>query len=137
MDIVTLEAVQRRFTRLILGMRGLSYQERINSLGLYSLAFRRVRGDLIQTYKILRRLDRVDGEKFSPVGESRTRVHRYKIKGQSFKTEVRRNFLSQRVVNLRNYPFQRVVEVGSLQVFKVEVDKYLIEGYGEMAQKRS
>ena len=38
-DIVTLEAVQRRFTRLIPGMRGLSYQERLNSLGLYSLQF--------------------------------------------------------------------------------------------------
>ena len=99
-DLVTLEAVQGGFIRLIPGMRGLSYQERLNSLGLYSLEFRRVRGDLIQTYQILRELDRVDGEMFSLVGESQTRAHNYKIKGQSFKTEVRRNLFSQRVVNL-------------------------------------
>ena len=43
-DVVALEAVQRRFTRLIPEMRGLSYEERLNSLGRYSLEFRRMRG---------------------------------------------------------------------------------------------
>ena len=48
-----MEGVQRRFTRLIPGMSGLSYKERLSRLGLYSLKFRRVRGDLTETYKIL------------------------------------------------------------------------------------
>ena len=47
-DILVIEAVQQRFTRLISGMVGLSYEERMERLGLYSLEFRRMRGDLIR-----------------------------------------------------------------------------------------
>ena len=61
-DILALEGVQRRFTRLIPEMRGLAYEERLNRLGLYSLEFRRLRGDLIETYKIMKGLDRVEAE---------------------------------------------------------------------------
>ena len=49
------EAVQRRLTPLIPGMKGRSYKERLYRLGLYPLEFRRMRGDLIETCKILRR----------------------------------------------------------------------------------
>ena len=49
-DILVIEAVQLRFTRLIPGMAGLSYEERLKRLGLYSLEFRRMRGYLIETY---------------------------------------------------------------------------------------
>ena len=83
------------------GMIGLSYEERLSQLGLYSLAFRRVRGDLIETYKILRGLDRVDSKRMFPmVGESRTRGHSLRIIGKPFRTEVRANFFTQRVVNV-------------------------------------
>ena len=36
-DVLVLEGVQRRSTRMIPGMKGLSYEERLRSLGLYSL----------------------------------------------------------------------------------------------------
>jgi len=53
---------------------------------------------LIETYRILRGLDRVDVERMFPlVGKTRTREHNLRLKGQSFKTEMRRNFFSQRV----------------------------------------
>ena len=57
-DIISLEVVQRRFTRMIPSMEGLSHEERLNRLGLYSLEFRRMRGELIETYRILKGLDR-------------------------------------------------------------------------------
>ena len=67
------------------------------------MEFRRVRGDLIETYKILTGLDRVDSERmFSMVGESRTRGYSLRIRGKPFRTEVRRNFFTQRVVNVCN-----------------------------------
>ena len=48
-----LEGIQRTFTRMIDGMDDLSYKERLNKLGLTTLLERRMRGDLIETYKIL------------------------------------------------------------------------------------
>eukprot|EP00061_Rhincodon_typus_P011382 g36338.t1 len=48
---IKLEMVKKRFTRMLPGMEGLSYKER---LGLFSLECRRLRVDLIEFYKILR-----------------------------------------------------------------------------------
>ena len=54
-----------------------------------------MRGDLVETYKILTRLDRVDSERMFPmVGESRTRGYSLRIRGKPFRTEVRRNFFT-------------------------------------------
>ena len=46
-DVLALERVQRRFTRMIPGMKSLSYEERLRTLGLYSLEFRRLRGGIL------------------------------------------------------------------------------------------
>ena len=76
-------------------------------------------GDLIETYRILRGLDRVDVERMFPlVGETGTRGRCLRAKERSFKTEMRRNFFIQRVVNLCNSLPQRAVEARSLSVFK-------------------
>ena len=48
-----MESVQRRFTRLIDGIGLLPYSESLERLGLTTLAERRLRGDLIETFKIL------------------------------------------------------------------------------------
>uniref|UniRef100_A0A4W3INT4 Gephyrin n=1 Tax=Callorhinchus milii TaxID=7868 RepID=A0A4W3INT4_CALMI len=62
-------------------MRGLTYEDRLSKLALYSLEYRRIRSDLIETYKILKNLDRVDALRLFPlVGESKTRDHSLKIK---------------------------------------------------------
>ena len=83
--VLALEGVQQRFTRLIPGMVGLMCEERLTRLGLFSLEFRRMRGDLTETYKILT-LDRVDaGRMFLMVGEPRTRGHSLRIRGRPFR----------------------------------------------------
>ena len=77
-------------------MEGLSYEERLDRLGLYSLEFRRLRGDLIETYKILKGLDRLDvGKMFLMLRESRTRGYSLRIRGRPFRTEMRKNFFTQ------------------------------------------
>ena len=137
-DILAIEGVQRRFTRLIPGMAGLSYAERMERLGLYTLEFRRMRGDLIETYKIVKGLDTLEaGNMFPMLGESRTRGHSLRIRGKPFRTETRKHFFSQRVVSLWNSLPQRAVEAGSLDTFKRELDRALkdsgVRGYGEKA----
>ena len=51
--IEELEKVQRRATKKIPGMSELSYPERLKILKLPTLAYRRLRGDLLEIYKIL------------------------------------------------------------------------------------
>ena len=80
----------------------------------------------------------MDVERMFPlVGKTRTRGHNLRLKEQSFKTEMRRNFFSQRVVNLWNSLPQKAVEARSLSAFKTEIDAFLIDkgirGYKEKA----
>ena len=49
-DVEALERVQKRFTRMLPGMEGISYEERLEKLGLFSQERRRLRGDLIEVY---------------------------------------------------------------------------------------
>ena len=51
--IIELESVQRRFTRLIDGIGTAPYSGRLEALQLTTLAERRIRGDLIEVFKIV------------------------------------------------------------------------------------
>ena len=51
--ITAIENVQRRMTRMIPGMKDLSYEARLKYLKLPSLSYRRLRGDVIEMYKII------------------------------------------------------------------------------------
>ena len=60
-DIDVLERVQRRATRMVEECKGKGYEERLRIMKLTTLETRRVRGDLIQVYKILNQIDNIDG----------------------------------------------------------------------------
>eukprot|EP00061_Rhincodon_typus_P001769 g15729.t1 len=79
-------------------LEGLSYREKLNRLGLFSLELRRLRGDLIEVYKIMRGMDRVNSQGlFSRVGKSKTRGHRFMVRGERFKRDLRGNVFTQTV----------------------------------------
>jgi len=59
-DVIALEGVERGSTRMLPGMEHFSYEETLRKLGLLSLEQRRLRGDLIEVYQIMRGKDRVD-----------------------------------------------------------------------------
>ena len=52
-QIKTLESVQRRAAKLVKEVNNKSYTERLHSLDLPTLSYRRRRGDLITAFKIL------------------------------------------------------------------------------------
>ena len=62
-DIKKAESVQHRATKLIPELKDKPYENRLKALHLPSLAYRRKRGDMIQMYKIMNNLIRVDAEK--------------------------------------------------------------------------
>ena len=55
-----LESIQRRATKMVIDLRTMSYEDRLETLGLTKLELRRKRGDLIQIYKIVNGMEEVD-----------------------------------------------------------------------------
>ena len=55
-----LEKVQRRATKMVPELANLSNEKRSKSLGFTDLTTRRTRGDLIQIYKLMNKLEKVN-----------------------------------------------------------------------------
>jgi hypothetical protein len=124
-DIDRIERVQRRATKMIEGLGDVSYEGRLQQTELLSLEKRRVRGDLIQVFKIMKGFCKIDYTKFfhlSTVGI--TRGHRLKLEKKRSKGEVRKQFFSQRVVNSWNSLPQFVIDADSVNSFKNRLDKF-------------
>ena len=64
-DIDLLEGVQPRATKMILGYEHYCYEYRLALCQLSTLEGRRLRGDLIQTFKLLKGLDQINYNNFS------------------------------------------------------------------------
>ena len=73
-----LEGVQRRVTKIIPSLRNLSYEEKLKRLGMFSLRRRRLRGDMIEAFKMIHDIDKVNLEKpFCIDEDGRTRKHSF------------------------------------------------------------
>ncbi len=125
-DIDKLEKVQHRATRLVPALRGLEYEKRMDVLGITTLERRRIRGDLIQTYKLLNGIDKVTwtSEATFAIKDQNdysinTRGHNMKLIREIVKScEQRHNFYTNRVCNVWNALSIDVVQAPSLNSFK-------------------
>jgi ribonuclease P/MRP protein subunit RPP40 len=51
--IINLEKVQMSATKLVESIKHLNYEDRLKKLGIPTLKYRRIRGDLIEVFKIV------------------------------------------------------------------------------------
>ena len=126
-DIVKLEKVQRRALNMITDLKHLDYQEKLLKLDLFSLSKRRLRGDMIETFKIMNEIDKIDSNLFFTRSTSNTRGHNLKLYKGKFRCDARKYFYSQRVVDPWNRLPSVAAEASSLNSFKNNLDKYFAE----------
>ncbi|XP_060577593.1 uncharacterized protein LOC132734763 [Ruditapes philippinarum] len=127
-DINAIESVQRRATKLVGQLRNLSYEQRLKTLKLPSLAYRRFRGDMIEVFKLLHHKEDINYEVFFELNNNaNTRGHGYKLKVKSCRTEIRKHFFSLRVISDWNNLPEVVVNAPSLNSFKNRLDKFMGE----------
>ena len=100
--ILSIEKVQRKFTRLINDIGTLPYGARLQSLNLTTLAERRIRGDLIEVFKIVRGI-----VNYGPNMFRMSRSNLNILSRGSKVSNLRKDFFSERVINHWNgLPYQ-------------------------------
>ena len=117
---------------MIVGLKSKSYEDILIELGLTTLEIRPKRYDLVQTFKIQNCFDKVNPSIwFRTVDDQHTRLTRNTSNSKNliatrFKTDIRRNFFSVRVVSLWNsLPFD-VQESRNVTSFKTKLEKIVI-----------
>ena len=108
--------------------------------GLVLLKERRVRGDMIEVFKVMKGVNKVEKEKwFEMVGDGQrsTRQNTYVneegesmhradiIKKESFRIDVRKNFFTVRVAEMWNNLPYHIKNATTINMFKSRIDAYL------------
>nr|VZI12582.1 unnamed protein product [Spirometra erinaceieuropaei] len=125
-DLSILEKVQRRATKLVGGQGSLPYETRLSNLGLFPLSYRQLRGDLIQTFRILRGHDccLVPADFFHLATTTNLRGHPLKLRVTGAKLDIRKFFFSNRVIEAWNALPTDVVMLTSVEAFKRKLDQF-------------
>jgi hypothetical protein len=122
-------SVQKRVTKQFPGKKNLSYPERLKQLGLLTLAYRQIRGDMIEVYKVIKgcydreassflKLMNETGLRFS------SRINSNKIVHQHVKSNRRKYAFTLRVLRRWNKLPDTVVSAPTLNTFKNRLDRY-------------
>ena len=128
-DIDALEKVQKRFVRQISNVSG-TYEEKLNKIGLTTLQERRVRGDCIETFKMLHGVTNVDPSlwfnKISHAEGPQTRLSTdpLALEIPPSRLDLRKNFFSVRVPQIWNSLPLSMRQSTSVNSFKNAYDKF-------------
>ena len=111
--------------------RHLQYEDRLKKIEIYSLAARRLRGDLIETFKLLYGYTNINFFKLNNTSETR-KANWKLVNPQTTKgLQCRVHFLSLMVINAWNKLPCHVVSPISTNQFKYQLDQYwIINRYG-------
>jgi hypothetical protein len=119
----SIENVQRRATRVIPGLKGKSYEERLKIMKLPSLSYRRLRGDLIEVFKYAHGLYKVPEGLLEFETRTNTWSHGYKLKKLRCNFSTRQHFFSLRITDMWNSLPDDIVGAQSRNAFKNRLDE--------------
>lgn len=120
-DIELLERVQRRVSKMPRTLKRLPYEQRLLRLGLTTLEERRKRGDLIETFKILRGHYSCEVCSFLFSNVNHLRGHLYRLIPERCNRLPRKQFLPNRVVAEWNGLPENAVLAPSTNAFKIQL----------------
>jgi hypothetical protein len=126
-DIEELEKVQRRATKIVPALKNLAYRERLKKCNLPTLHYRRIRGDMIETYKIL--TGKYDNSVVAILtsvdpGSVHTRGNDLRLNKGRAKYDLRKYNFTNRVINTWNSLPNWVVKADTTNTFKNRLDKF-------------
>ena len=124
-DIDRLEKVQARITKLIPAIRHMGYNRRLEKLNLYTLETRRLRGQLIETFKILKGINKIDYRNLFTMSSNLTRSNGWKLELQRFSTSHCGNFFTYKIASTWNRLPSEVVDSSTITQFKKGLDKVI------------
>ena len=116
--ILDIEAVQRTFTRVIDGTSDLNYKQRLQKLGMTTLLERRMRGDLIECFKILNGISNYGRPFFNVSNRTNNLVS----------TSQNLDFFAERVRNYWNKLPEYIKNKNSVNSFKNALDTFRLKG---------
>ncbi|MES9905174.1 MAG: reverse transcriptase family protein [Sedimenticola sp.] len=117
-DIVAIENVQRRATKLVKELSSLSYEERLKNLGLPTLIYRRDRADMVQLYKIMNGFDKAELNSITVASESVTRGNQHKLVKRHYKYKSYMKNFTARCINPWNSLPTECVQSATVNSFK-------------------
>ena len=117
-----LENVQKRATKRVPGLSGFEYPDRLKKLNIPTLAYRRVRGDMIQMYKLHYGFhDKSLPDMFTQnTRASQGHNKKYKVKGST--KNIRKYNFAVKSIPLWNSLPQHVVDSEDIKAFEIALD---------------
>jgi hypothetical protein len=121
-DVRLIENVQRRATKCVKSLKSTSYEDRLKQLKLSTLVYRRMRSDMMLTYKLREENSTIFSSSHS-TSHHYTRGHSKKLPKLSSRSRTRQMYFSRRVINHWNQLKDSTVSAPSIQSFKCHLDK--------------
>ena len=124
-DMNAIEKIQRRATRMIVSLRDLPYEVRLSRLKLTTLETRRLRGDLIEAFKIMKGLVDVKSSDLFTLSNNSLRGHSLKLFKSVYNLDCGKFVFTNRVVKEWNLLTEEIISCSTVNTFKNKVDHHL------------
>ena len=112
---------------MIKSSSSLGYEDRQKKLGLFSVKYRRLRGDLVEVFKFIKGIHAGYLQDMFEISKvNRGRGHQHKLVMKQSRTRLRQSFFARRIVGHWNVLSKDIVSADTLEAFKMRLDNHFI-----------